>query len=85
MNDYSKDCTIRLHEWDKFSANFELAYPRPATKAQLSQWKFKRDMAWQGWRWARLTPYVEPQSSLTRAYFHPMTPDVFADMANDMQ
>jgi hypothetical protein len=71
---------IRPHEYDKFHVLFERAYPRPKSRAQVSNWKFKREMAWRGWLWARQTPYVAPKNTLTTAFFTPLTPDMIAGM-----
>lgn len=68
------DSLIKPHEYEKFHALFERAFPRPKRKAQVAQWKFKRELAWCGWRLARDTPHETPKNSLTRCSIQGLTP-----------
>lgn len=71
------DALVKPYEYEKFHALFERSFPRPKRKAQIAQWKFKREIAWLGWRLARETPHVEPRSTLTIATIKGLTPAEF--------
>lgn len=75
------DALVRPHEYDKFHALFEAQFPRPKKKSKLGPWKFKREMAWRGWQYARKTPYQQPVSTLTMCSISPLTPDYLIEMA----
>lgn len=75
------DALVKPHEYDKFHTRFERDFPRPKRKAQVSQWKFKREMAWRGWMFARATPYEAPRNTLTSCHVVGLTPEDFGALA----
>lgn len=71
----------RFPDYEKFEVAFQRAYPRPRSRAQVSNWTFKKKMAWGGWQMARSIPYVEPKSSPTGMVFKAITPEALTAMA----
>jgi hypothetical protein len=74
MNLPEPDSLVKPHEYEKFHALFERAFPRPKRKAQVAQWKFKREIAWRGWMFARETPYEAPKNTLTSCHIQGLSP-----------
>lgn len=73
MNQYCRNL-----DQEAFDAWFDRAFPKPRSRAQRSNWEYKRRCAYLGWRAARLIPEPElPKNSLTSAVITPLTP---ADM-----